>query len=93
MSKIANNEIQANSLADNEIQAKTPEVGDVFYVRPYPNMKRIIVNIIEYKNQVTYSVFNGQSIYEYSISRIKKELKYLGKSKVNISDLFKTENE
>lgn len=64
------------------------EIGDVFYVKPYPHMKRIIVDITEYKNQVTYSVFTGQSTYEYSISRIKKELKYLGKSKVNINDLF-----
>lgn len=65
-----------------------PDVGDVFYVKPYPHIKRIIVDIIEYKNQVVYSVFTGQSTSEYSISRIKKELKYLGKSKVNINDLF-----
>ena len=70
-----------------------PEVGDVFYVKPYPNMKRIIVNILEYKNQVTYSVFNGEAVYEYPITKIKRELKYLGKSKVKIEDLFKTENE
>lgn len=65
-----------------------PEVGDVFYVKPYPNMKRIIVNILEYKNQLTYSVFNGEAVYEYPITKIKKELKYLGKSKVSIEELF-----
>lgn len=30
MSKVADNKIQANSLADNKTQAKTPEVGDVW---------------------------------------------------------------
>lgn len=65
-----------------------PEVGDVFYVKPYPNMRRIIVDIIEYKNQLGYSVFDGTRTYEYSTTRIKKELKYLGKSKVSIKELF-----
>ena len=71
----------------------TPEVGDVFYVKPFPLQKRIITHIIEYKNIITYVVFNGRQTYETSLSRIKKELKYLGKSKANIDDLFKTENE
>ena len=71
----------------------TPEVGDVFYVKPFPNQKRIITHIIEYKNIITYVVFDGRQTYETSLSRIKKEFTYLGKSKENIDDLFKTENE
>jgi hypothetical protein len=69
-----------------------PEVGDVFYVRPFPHLKRIITHKTEYKKIITYVVFDGRITYETSLSRIKKELIYLGKSKANIDDLFKTEN-
>ena len=70
---------------------REPEVGDVFYVKPFPHMKRIITCKNEYKNTITYAVFDGRITYDTSLSRIKKELIYLGKSKANIDDLFKTE--
>ena len=70
-----------------------PEVGDVFYVKHYPHLKRIITHKIEYKNIISYAVFDGRLTYDTSLSRIKKELTYLGKSKANIDDLFKMENE
>ena len=74
-------------------EKRTPEVGDVFYVKPFPHLKRIITHKIEYKNTITYVVFDGRQTYETSLSRINKEFTYLGKSKTNIKDLFKTENE
>ena len=70
-----------------------PEVGDIFYVKPFPNLKRIITCKIEYKKTIAYVVFDGRITYETSLSRIKKELTYLGHSKTKIEDLFKTENE
>ena len=70
-----------------------PEVGDVFYQKPYSHLKVIITDIIEYKGIITYVYFNGRRSWETSKTRIKKELCYLGKSKANINDLFKTENE
>ena len=71
----------------------TPEVGDVFYIKPFPMQTVIITNITEYKGIITYTYFNGKTTWEISKTRIKKELCYLGKSKVNINDLFKTEND
>ncbi len=71
----------------------TPEVGDVFYIKPFPMQKVIITNILEYKGIITYTYFNGKTAWETPKTRIKKEWCYLGKSKANIGDLFKTENE
>lgn len=70
-----------------------PEVGDVFYIKHYPHLKRIITHTIEYKNIITYVIFDGRITYDTSLSRIKKELTYLGKSKAKIEDLFEVQDE
>lgn len=71
----------------------TPEVGDVFYIKPFPMQTVIITNITEYKGIITYTYFNGKTAWETSKTRIKKEWCYLGKSKANIEQLFEVENE
>lgn len=70
-----------------------PEVGDVFCEKHYPHLKRIMVHKIEYKNAITYVIFNGRQTYETSLSKIKKELTYLGKSKAKIGDLFEVQDD
>jgi hypothetical protein len=91
MSKLANNEIQANSLADNKIQAKTPEVGDVFQSKEDTDIKLYITG----KNNVGFEalVSNSAEIWDIDSWYFDEDYyTYLGKSKVNIEDLFKTEN-
>lgn len=71
----------------------TPEVGDVFYIKPFPMQTVIITNITEYKGIITYTYFNGKNTWETSKTRIKKEWCYLGKSKASMEQLFEVENE
>lgn len=72
----------------------TPEVGDV-YLRDFSFGKfKSTIHTIE--NGVVYSISkNGYKIYVcVDNSRdFYKNYDYLGKSKANIDDLFKTENE
>ena len=50
MSKVVDNKIQANSLADNKIKA-IPEVGDVWEISYYGVMKKAyICNTKDYKH-------------------------------------------
>ena len=92
MSKVVNNEMQANSLADNKIQAKKPEVGDIWVTES--GKKYYIYNVFEDKIVKGFSVDTGRmNSFTISIINFNYSCKYLGKSKVNISDLFKTENE
>lgn len=37
-----------------------PEVGDVFYVKPFPNLKRIITCKIDYKKQLLILFLMGE---------------------------------
>ena len=76
--------------------SKEPEVGDVWenngtliYLEQVgeEDNKEDIYCFIKFKNRV--KAFGGV----YTKSYIKKTMKYLGKSKANIDDLFKTENE
>lgn len=95
MSKVVNNEIQANSLADNKIQVKTPEVGDV-WENSYGELAHIIYSdsIVVFMRK--YWITNYEYHFEvnrYDLSKFLKKYTYLGKSIVKIEDLFKTENE
>lgn len=68
-----------------------PEVGDVWYIlgsKIY--ITRINNDFVETIKQHYYDCYRDIT---YKISDLLQEGKYLGKSRVNISDLFKTENE
>lgn len=92
MSKLVNNEIQANSLADDKIQAK-PEVGDVF-VDEDMNIKLLIIYISKYNGSFDCLVHDMDNNINYiKTLYFLTDCKYIGKSKVKIEDLFKTENE
>lgn len=70
-----------------------PEVGDVFYSEHFQN-KIIITHKCKMKdNSVAFVLFNGIRCWVDFETWITADCKYLGKSKVNINDLFKTENE
>lgn len=67
----------------------TPEVGDVWEVSDYGvSRKAYICNTKDYKHPLCV-LDNGDTTFIWEIRKIK----YLGKSKVKIEDLFKTENE
>ena len=66
-----------------------PEIGDVFCKKLYPHIKTIVVDVIEYKNTITYVCFDiNRQTYERSKTKLKKDFKYIGKSKCSIPDLF-----
>jgi len=73
----------------------TPEVGDVWDI----NGHKILLEQVgkKYNKEYVYHICetpNGLKGYSvYTVSFIKAAGKYLGKSKANIDDLFKTENE
>ena len=78
-------------VANNEIQAKTPEVGDVWQSTRRNAQKIYITHVMGRVYCITeqgvastrfFSDFGKDGTY-----------RYLGKSKVNIEDFFKTENE
>lgn len=70
----------------------TPEVGDVYYIKPYPHLKYRIVRVGEYKKSTYYILFNGIETSDIYKTELNKRFIYLGKSKANIDDLFKTED-
>lgn len=71
----------------------TPEVGDVWYTKSKKaGNKRIIISGI--KNSVVYVLSeNGVASTRWCYVFKNGNYTYLGKSKANIDDLFKTENE
>lgn len=78
--------------ANNEIQAKKPEKGDVFQSKENPDVRLYVAGI----NDVVLEclVSDNQEIWDIDSWYFDEDYyTYLGKSKVNISDLFKTENE
>lgn len=73
--------------------SKEPEVGDVWAENNNPKLH---YHISEVSGYILYYVCNsgyGISTYSSSTERFIQECTYLGKSKANIDDLFKTENE
>jgi len=102
MSKVVNNEMSANSLADNKIQAKKPEVGDVWEYYDEilkQNIKMYVLTVYDYHCMI---IINDSEVGNLSRKVVipfwfnefnELKLEYLGKSKCNIEDLFKTENE
>lgn len=70
-----------------------PEVDDVWCENKNNNIRYHITNVGE--AIVSYSCKGGIGISPCSsfIERFVEECAYLGKSKANIDDLFKTENE
>lgn len=102
MSKLANNEIQPNSLADNRIKAM-PEVGDIVqetvkrgqYIRYFVLERFMGANKYYYMLLVPMKTKNEtDNISALMITEKElKKLKYLGKSKMEFGNLFKTENE
>ena len=98
MSKVAYNKTQPNSLADDKIQAKTPEVGDV-WEELFTHIRFKIYDLINY-DKCSLVYYYHLNTYDTLIRDacelnffMQRGYKYLGKSKANISDLFKTENE
>lgn len=93
MSKVVNNEIQTNSLADNKIQAKTPEVGDVWKIKGKDTLFHI--EAVEGAFVTVLQMIISPIVFERVVDKelLEKHCEYLGKSKANISDLFKMENE
>ena len=92
MGKVVNNKTQPNSLADDKIQAKTPEVGDVFQSKEDTDVRLYVTGI----NNVGLEclVSNNREIWDIDSWYFDENYyTYLGKSKINIEDLFKTENE
>lgn len=81
-----------SKIANNEIQAKTPEVGDVWL--NLQGKKFYIYN--NYENRLVRG-FSTQSGRIESFCLLLEDFldlyTYLGKSKVNIDDIFNTENE
>lgn len=69
----------------------TPERHDVYCDKQYPMIKKIVCNVLEYKKQKTYIMFNGFSTAEYSKTRINKELQYLGKPNCKFIELFEVQ--
>ena len=76
----------------------TPEVGDVFYNEKLDE-KIYIYKLWEHDKKGKFAKFlikesYGLFLEAFLLKDINfKSMKYLGKSKANISDLFKTENE
>lgn len=86
----------------------TPEVGDVFEIPTSDYKVKCVVIDLRKQNRI-YMLrkykFDFEKGYTYDVGVlnediepdycriIKKRAKYLGKSKANINDLFKTENE
>lgn len=70
-----------------------PEVGDVF-VDEDMNIKLLIIYISKYNRSFDCLVhdMDNNIIYTKSLYFLT-DCKYIGKSKANLSDLFKTENE
>ena len=74
------------------------EVGDI-YVSPNGDSKIVFICVNDYYHE--YLQHNTKLAESYDIYRVNdikkayhnKKWKYLGKSKANIDDLFKTENE
>ena len=95
MSKVVNNEMQANSLADNKIQAKKPEVGDVWeYKYGLDKVYVLAINLIGERTRTLNFIDKGYvQQREYLTKGFVDDFRYLGKSKVKIEDLFNTENE
>ena len=90
MSEVANNKIQTNSLDNNKIQAKKPEVGDVWRSDAHTIY---IVRIT--KSGFIHNIFcdaQGFHTGRTELDFIQTYCKYLGKSKVNIKELFDVEN-
>lgn len=73
--------------------SKEPEVGDVFFDNHY-NHRFIITHKTKLKDDSTiFIVFNGIRCWTEYETWLTVDYAYLGKSKVSIEDLFKTENE
>lgn len=70
----------------------TPEVGDVWkYHNCFPNM--LITNVSDKAVDCLYCEEDEFKTLCFEKDIFTKNSKYLGKSKANIDDLFKTENE
>ena len=87
MGKIANNKIQTNPLDNNKIQAKKPEVGDV-WARDY--CQYYITRIQKFNDKiVAIHTLNINLVNTfYPLNCFLENFKYLGKSKVSIKELF-----
>lgn len=76
----------------------TPEVGDVWAFNS-DNTKFVIINVLEWNQTDVETVYQILYLMKgwYFCEHMKMEnfryCTYLGKSKANIDDLFKTENE
>lgn len=72
----------------------TPEVGDVWIHDRNENIRHLIVDAgILLVHTVSLGYKKHLIGNPYDADTFTREFTYLGKSKVNINDLFKTENE
>lgn len=70
----------------------TPEVGDVFQSVVDPDIRIYIID--KYKSGYEILVSDKREVWDINEWLYwKDDYTYLGKSKANINDLFKTENE
>ena len=71
----------------------TPEVGDVWEIKGTDTLFHI--EAVEGAFVTVWQMYVPQIAFERVVDKelLKKHCKYLGKSKSNINDLFKTENE
>lgn len=72
----------------------TPEVGDVWINDRSKNIRHLIVDVgILLIHTVSLGYKKHLIVNPYDADIFTREFTYLGKSTVNINDLFKTENE
>lgn len=80
---------------------ENPEIGDVWQYKngmKFYILKEITSNSMPFGEDIKYSAFevieeDGELNSHDELQFINGTFKYLGKSKANINDLFKTENE
>ena len=71
---------------------KQPEVGDVW--ENILTGQRVNIFYVDKKEIRAWMSFNNSiHLFDFYYEKFIKGMKYLGKSKANINDLFKTENE
>lgn len=67
----------------------TPEVGGIFY--DYDSEQKLVITFEKY--DMFWGLWETGQSFSCWIAKDFDDKKYLGKSKANIDDLFKTENE
>jgi len=71
--------------------SKEPEVGDVW---KYKDGAKVYIIMVDEETVESFTILGGSAWSgTFQKDEFQKQHNYLGKSKANIDDLFKTENE